>query len=103
MKRIIIVAAFASAIALTGCAKDKISAAEGTLLGCDAYASALDQLAGLREQGKIGGGTVQVVDHVRDTLNPLCLGPAPDVDASVKDVAIDAGVRTLQSILVSVF
>lgn len=78
-----------------------ISPAESELLGCEAYDSALATLTPLKV--KMSAGTVSIVDHVRETLNPLCLGPAPDVDATIKDIAVDAGVKTLQSIIAKVF
>lgn len=102
MRRFFACAFVGLALLLAGCA-DKISPAEATLLGCESYSAALGTLAALREADKLTDGTVEIVDHVRATLNPLCLGPAPDVDASVKDIAIDAGVRTLQGILATVF
>ena len=101
MKRLLFVTV--AVIGLSGCASDKISPAEGELLGCEAYASTLNTLATLRADGKLSAGTIGVVDHVRETVNPLCLGPAPDVNASVKDIAVDAGVRTLTSIVATVF
>lgn len=79
--------------------KSSITPAESVLLTCSAYTAALNTLASAREQGKLNADTVAIVDHVRETVNPLCLGPAPNVNATVKDVAVDAGVRTLQSII----
>jgi hypothetical protein len=79
-----------------------ITPAESILLTCESYTSALNTLAAAREQGQLTEDTITLVDRVRATVNPLCLGPAPDVDATVKDIAIDAGVRTLQSIIAQV-
>lgn len=75
-----------------------ITPAEATLLGCEAYAAALNTLASLVEAGKINAATREIVVHARATGDPLCLGPAPDVNATVRDIAIDGAVRTLDSI-----
>lgn len=97
----VVLAAFA--VSGSACNQGGITPAESELLGCDTYSGALTQLAALRAQGKLNEGTVEIVDHVRSTLNPICLGPAPDVNATVKDVVVDAGVRSLQSIIANVF
>ena len=101
MKRYLAIAVVG--LALAGCTGGKITPAETVLLGCSAYSTSLNQVAALREQGKLKDSHVKIVEGVRATLNPLCLGPAPDVEASVKDVAVDAGVRSLNSILAVVF
>ena len=101
MKRILSVVIVA--VALTGCAGGKITPAETVLLGCNAYTSSLNQVATLREHGKLKDSHVAIVEGVRSTLNPLCLGQAPDVEASIKDVAVDAGVRSINAILAVVF
>lgn len=85
-------------LALTAC-KSGVSPAESELLGCEAYDSALATLTPMKAAGKLSDGTIAIVDHVRDTLNPICLGQAPDVDASVKDIAVDAGVSILYQII----
>lgn len=99
MKLIIALALVAS---LWGCSADKISPAEGALATCDGYSIALNTLASLREQQKLSSGQIKIVDDARDYVGPYCTGPAPDVDAKLKDVAIDAGVRVLQSVIISV-
>lgn len=93
----------AASLSLYACAGDKAIPAKAELLTCESYASALASLAGFKDAGKLNAGTIAIVDHVRDTLNPICLGPTPDVDATVKDVAVDAGVQILNSILATVF
>lgn len=101
MKRYLAIAC--AGLLLAACAGSKITPAKSELLGCEAYTTALAQLAPLRADGKLNAATVDVVEHVRATLNPLCLGPAPDVNASVKDVTVDAGTRALNEILAVVF
>jgi hypothetical protein len=101
MKRYLAIAVVG--LALAGCAKDKISPAESVLLGCSSYASALTTLAPLRAQGKLSDGTVKIVDQVVDSVGPICNGAAPDVNATVADVAVNSGVKVLQSVIASVF
>lgn len=93
------------ALTLAGCAPNGekgISPAESALATCQTYATTLSTLADFRAAGKLGDGAVKVVDQTIAYVGPYCKGQAPDVNASVKDVAIDAGVRVLQSVLISV-
>ena len=94
----IVLAAFAVSGASCGNKDGSISPAETVLLGCDAFASALITVSGLNNEGKLSDGTVKIVDNARATVNPICEGQAPDVDSTVKDVAIDAGTRSLLAI-----
>lgn len=92
-------------VSLSACSNngDKgISAAEGALSTCQGYAVALNTLAGFREAGKLSSGQIRIVDDAVDYVGPYCKGPAPDVDSKLKDVAVDAGVRVLQSVVLSV-
>ena len=100
MKRLLL--ATVAVIGLSGCASDKISPAESVLLGCDAFASSLNILGPLRADGKLNDATVAVVERTRAGVDPICLGDAPDVDATVKDVAVDAGVKVLQAVIAQV-
>lgn len=93
------------ALGLAGCAangEQGISPAEGTLQTCQTYAVALNTLAGFREAGKLSNGQIEIVDDAKSYIGPYCKGQAPDVDAKIVDVAIDAGVRVLQSVVLSV-
>jgi len=99
MKSLIVLAFIVSA---WGCSADKISPAEGALSTCQGYAVALNALAGFREAGKLSDGQINIVDDAIDYVGPYCKGPAPDVDAKLKDVAVDAGVRVLQSVVLAV-
>lgn len=92
----VVMAAFA--VSGAACNEGKITPAETVLLGCQSFTSALSVVTGLNNEGKLSDGTVKIVDNARDTVNPICLGEAPDVDASVKDIAVDAGTRTLLAI-----
>jgi hypothetical protein len=95
MKRYLAIAAL---VALTGCGSTKITPAESVLLSCDAFASALSVLAPMRAEGKLSDGTVKLVDQTRTAVDPICEGDAPDVDASVKSLAVDNGVKLLTGI-----
>lgn len=86
------------AVGAASCGDNKISPAETVLLGCDTFASTLSVVADLNTEGKLNANTVKIVDQTRNTVNPICEGRAPDVNSTVKDVAIDAGTRTLLSI-----
>lgn len=96
MKRLLL--ATVAVIGLSGCASDKISPAESVLLSCDAFAGVLNQLAPLRADGKLSDGTVKLVDQTRAAVDPICEGNAPDVDASVKNLAVANGVKLLTGI-----
>lgn len=90
---------------VTGCAANGergISPAEAALATCESYATTLNTLAGFREQDKLSKGMIEVVDQTIAYVGPYCKGQAPDVNASVKNIAVDAGVRVLQSVLLSV-
>lgn len=99
-KKVLLGFALLAAFAVSGaaCDKGKISPAETALLGCDTYAAALNTVAALNEEGKLSAGTVKIVDQSRATVKPICEGGSPDVDATVKDVAVDAGAKTLLAI-----
>lgn len=91
-----------STIVLTACAEPGekgVTPAEGALFTCETYGDTLHQLAQLNAAGKIKPGDQAVVDGVRETLNPICLGPAPDVSSSVKDVTISNSMQILNTIL----
>lgn len=96
MKRYLAIAC--AGLLLAACASDKISPAESVLLGCDAFASALNVLTPLRADGKMSAGTVKIVDTTKASVDPICLGNAPDVDADVKSVAVDSGVKVLTAV-----
>lgn len=88
--------------ACSGNSEKGLSAAEGALSTCQGYATALNTLASFREAGKLSKGQINIVDDAIDYVGPYCKGPAPDVDAKLKDVAVDAGVRVLQSVVLAV-
>ncbi len=96
MKRLFIIAVIG--LSLAGCAKDKISPAESILLGCKAFGSTLASLAPLRADGTLNAQTIDVINRTKLSVDPICTGEAPDVDASVKSVAVDAGVKVLTAI-----
>lgn len=91
----------AAALGLAACAHN-ITPAEGELLGCDAFASALDVLTPLRAEGKLNDATVAVVDKAVAAVEPVCLGQAPDINATVKSTLVDSGAKVLQSVAASV-
>lgn len=97
MKKFLLLAALT--LSLGACQGGKITAAEGALATCETYAVTLSVLADFRAAGKLDAGTVKVVDQTVAYVGPYCRGAAPDVDSDVKDVAVDAGVRVLQSVL----
>lgn len=84
---------------LAACQTGRITPAETELLGCDAFAGALATLASYNAQGKLSAGTIDIVDKTRSYVNPLCLGPSPDINKTAVDVAIDGGTRTLNTII----
>lgn len=77
---------------------DKITPAKAELQGCETYAAVLTSLIKPREDGKFNKDILNIIDTTRATLDPLCLGPAPDVNSTVKDVVVDAGVTSLQAV-----
>ena len=89
-------------LGLSACSADKISPAEGALSTCETYAATLSTLADFRAADKLSDGQVKIVDQTIAYVGPYCKGEAPDVDAKLKDVAIDAGVTVLQSVVLSV-
>ena len=96
MKRYLLVTVLA--LSLTACASDKITPAESVLLGCDAFASALNVLAPLRADGKLCDGVVNIVNTTKAGVDPVCEGNAPDVGANIKSVTVDSGVKVLTAI-----
>jgi len=99
MRKLLLAAA--CALVLTACQGGKITPAEGALATCETYATTLSTLADFRAADKLSDAAVKVVDQTVAYVGPYCKGAAPDVDSSVKDVAIDAGVRVLQSVLLT--
>lgn len=87
-----------------GCSNDKESQApaKAALLTCETVASTLDALYPFRRDGKLNMTTVDLIDKARGITDPFCLGPAPDVDSTVKDLAVDRGASILIGILASV-
>ena len=94
--------AFIILAVMGGCSADKISPAEAALSTCETYAATLSTLADFRAADKLSDGQVKIVDQTVAYVGPYCKGEAPDVDAKLKDVAIDAGVTVLQSVVLSV-
>lgn len=86
-------AAFAlTLLLLAGCAGDAGTRAAASLaVACDGYATALSELAVLREAGSLSRETVSAVDRANAIADPLCLPDSPvDPAASVavvRDVA----------------
>lgn len=103
MKRLLLSTAFALALmGNVGCANKSPQAPALTQLQtCKTYDKVLEALLPLREDGVLNASTLAVVDGTRDVVDPLCLGPVPDVNSTVKNLAIDGGVRALNGILVS--
>lgn len=90
------------ALTLTACADNAekgISAAEGALYSCETFETAWSQLVPYRAQGKLSGSQVRLVDQAVAVVEPYCLGPAPDVNSNIKNVAVSAGVGMLQGVL----
>lgn len=100
MKRTLIFAVFTIALmGNTACGTgSKVTPAETELLGCSSFASALTVVTGLNNEGKLNANTVEVVDHARETVNPICQGQAPDVNSTAKDILVDSGARALLAI-----
>lgn len=95
----------AVALTIAACSangKKGLSPAETALSTCEGYAVALNTLAGFREAGKLSEGQIEIVDDAKSYVGPYCKGKAPNVDAKIVDVAIDAGVRVLQAVVLSV-
>lgn len=90
---------FALSLSLYACAT---SPAQIELAGCDTYASTLDELASLRAAGKLSATQIEYVDKVRPGLNAICQAPPPDVDAKAMSIALDAGEKSLASIVLLV-
>ena len=97
--KIILAPAFACLLLIGACQTGRITPAETQVLGCSAYATALSTLATLNNQGKLSAGQVKMVDSTRAYLNPICLGDAPDVNATALDLAVDGGVKALNAII----
>ncbi len=76
-----------------------LTPAHAVLYGCDAFATALDNINKPDTFKKINDATLKLVVQARDSVKPLCTGPAPDINSNVYDTAIDSGVRVLQAVL----
>jgi len=85
---------------LTACGG--VTPAETALTGCENFQRSWSVLADLRAKGKLSGSQVKLVEDTVAVVEPFCLGPAPDVDAETKDVAVSAGLQMLQGIIVIV-
>lgn len=92
------------AIATSGMSscQEKQQPARAALLGCESIQTSLDILYPLRKDGKLTTGQTTLIDRMRSVSDPYCLGPAPDVNSSVTDVAIDGAARTLGSLVADV-
>jgi len=101
MKRYLIALAFP--LLLLGCKAGEdtgtLTPAHAVLYGCESFAVALDQINKPDTFKKLNDSTLNIVVKARDSVKPLCTGPAPDITSSVKDTAIDSGVRVLQAVL----
>jgi hypothetical protein len=101
MKRMLIILAFP--LLLLGCQAGEdtgtLTPAHAVLYGCEGFATALDEINKPDNFRKLSDGTLAIVVRARDSVKPLCTGPAPDINSSVKDTAIDSGVRVLQAVL----
>lgn len=99
MRKVLFGGLLMAAVALGGASCDKLTPAETALMGCETYTSALKQTLKPREQGKFNQSVLKIIDSARDMADPFCLGPAPDVNSDVKDIAVDAATRSLQGVL----
>lgn len=102
MKNLISGLALAAALAVAACAGGKITPAQGTLYGCDAFATALDVVNPLIAAGKVSEANQTIVVKARDMVAPVCLGSAPDLNASIKSTVIDAGTKMIQAVTASI-
>ncbi len=99
MRRSFAVLALAAGLSLTACAGSKnIPPAEGLRLSCEAFASELKILAPLRADGTLSAKAVGIVETQKAATDKLCDADAPQVDASVSKVAVDAGVAVLTAL-----
>jgi len=89
-------------VGLSACTGGKISPAETVLLSCETVARTIVQLTPYRAEGKLTKGEVEIVDKAIGITQPLCTGPAPDVNGNLQGIAIDAGARMLQGVLMAV-
>lgn len=103
MKRYLAVAVLGVALMGASCDQGKITPAESVMLTCEQYPIVLTRLAEANAAGKINDSTEKIVDGAIDILDPICTGPAPNVDAKLKDVAVDAGMRSLNAVLAAIF
>ena len=60
----------AAVLLLAGCANGKVSATDGLLLTCEAYAGALNSLTPLKSRMK--PSEVRTVDDVKAIVSPVC-------------------------------
>lgn len=91
-----------AAFAVSGAACDpntQKSPAEAALLGCQTVTAQLEILYPLRRDGKLPKWAVELIDKQRAISDPFCLGPAPDVNATVKDIAVDGVARSLTGLV----
>ncbi len=82
-------------LALAGCAGKSIPPAEGLRLSCEGFAAELNILAPLRASGTLSASAVEIVNTQKAATDKLCDAAAPQVDASVSKVAVDAGTQVL--------
>ena len=91
-----------SVLVLAACAKPGekgVTPAEGLMFTCQTYGDTLLQVSELNAAGKVKKAHQDIVDGVVETLGPICTGPAPNVNAKLKDVTINNGVQILKTVL----
>lgn len=100
MKKILLGAVLVLLIA--GCQSSPVSPAAVALASCDQFAAALHTVSQPDIFAKLNDSTVALVTETRDAVQPFCTGPAPDVNATVTSIAIDAGTKVLLAVAASI-
>lgn len=82
------------AVALLGACQS--SSQQPALVGCSAYASALESLAVRRQAGLLSDEVIAEVDSLRSVATPICTAETPPADAQL---ALDGVLLQLEAIL----
>ena len=101
MKRYLLLAPILC-LMLAGCPAGPITPAATALATCDQFAAALHVVSQPTVFAKLNATTINLVTTTRDGVQPFCTGPAPDVNATISSIAIDAGAKVLTAVAAGV-
>lgn len=95
MKKLIVL----GLLALAGCSLFKDTPpAEGLRLACEGFASELNILAPMRADGTLPKTAVDIVNYQKSTVDPICGGAAPDINADTGTIVVKSGIQALTAL-----